>query len=31
MHPTVIKEFNVFLKDKKEQIDQLKKKYKVGL
>jgi len=31
MYPTVISEFNAFLKDKKEQIDQLKNKYKVGI
>jgi ABC-type amino acid transport substrate-binding protein len=30
-HPNIISEFNTFLKDKKIQIDQLKKKYKVGL
>jgi len=30
-HPKVISEFNAFLKDKKAQIDQLKRKYNVGL
>jgi hypothetical protein len=30
-YPAVITEFNAFLKDKKVQIDQLKKKYNVGL
>lgn len=31
LYPMIISEFNTFLKDNKEQIDQLKKKYKVGL
>jgi hypothetical protein len=30
-HPKVISEFNIFLKDKKAQIDKLKRKYSVGL
>jgi hypothetical protein len=29
--PTVISEFNAFLKEKKAQIDQLKRKYKIGI